>query len=141
MAKNFSHEVVKGGGVVRAVHNHGIRGLPHRFKARYPDGEGNRYYEKGRFVSIYFDSNPVTLAAAENTLRLDQEVLRYTSLKARSALDFVNLAREERNPYVQQVLEMEGIDVRAKKKKESKVAATRAMYEKDDPLGFRPKLS
>lgn len=96
-------EVVKGGGIVRAVHNHGIRTLPHRFRAKYADKEGNRYFSKGRFVSIYYDSNPSTMKQVEQTLTMQEEVLRNTHLKARSILDYVNISREERNPYIKQV--------------------------------------
>jgi ribosomal protein S6 len=101
--KKVSMEVVKGGGIVRAIHNHGIRNLPHRFRAKYADKEGNRYYGKGRFISIYYDSNPSTMKQVEQTLMLQEEVLRNTHLKARSVLDFVNITREERNPYISQV--------------------------------------
>lgn len=119
LAKNFSREIVKEGGVVRAVHNHGIRDLPHRFKARYADQQGVRYYRKGRFISIYFDSNPYAMQSAENTLALDPEVLRYTNLKARSALSYVNEAREDRNPYIKRVLQMEKEAERMKAKMEA----------------------
>jgi ribosomal protein S6 len=105
--KKISHEVVGGGGIVRAVHNHGIRDLPHRFKAKFPDKQGNRYYRKGRFFSIYYDSNPITMQMVEQVLTMDEEVLRNTHLKARSILDYVNIAREDKNPYMRQVNEMQ----------------------------------
>lgn len=44
---------------------------------------------------------------AENALTLDSEVLRFTNLRARSSLDFVNSTREDRNPYVRRVVRME----------------------------------
>lgn len=103
-------EIVKGGGIVRAVHNHGIRNLPHRFRAKYADKEGNRYYNKGRFISMYYDSNPATMKQVELTLAMQEEVLRNTHLKARSILDFVNIAREERNPYITQVKVQQAMD-------------------------------
>jgi len=101
--KKVSHEVVNGGGIVRGIHNHGIRDLPHRFKAKFADKQGNRYYRKGRFISVYYDSNPTTMRQVEQVLAMDEEVLRNTHLKARSVLDYVNISREERNPYVRQV--------------------------------------
>ena len=107
VVKRFSHEIVKEGGVVRSIQNHGIQDLPTRFKARYPDAQGNRYYRKGRFISIYFDSNPYAMKMAENVLNLDAEVLRYTNLKARSPLDYVNTTREDRNPYIRRINKME----------------------------------
>lgn len=102
--KQISHEVVNGGGIVRGIHNHGIRDLPHRFQARFADKQGTRYYTKGRFISIYYDSNPATMRQVEQILTMEEEVLRNTHLKARSILDFVNIGREERNPYIQRVL-------------------------------------
>ena len=116
LAKNFSLAVVKEGGVVRAIHNHGIRDLPHRFKARYADQQGVRYYRKGRFISIYYDSNPYAMRLAENTLALDPEVLRFTNLKARSPLNYVNETREDRNPYIKKVLQMEAAEKRMSSK-------------------------
>lgn len=108
--RKVSMEVVKGGGIVRAIHNHGIRTLPHRFRAKYADKEGNRYYSKGRFVSIYYDSNPATMKQVEQTLTMQEEILRNTHLKARSILDYVNISREERNPYITQVKVQQALD-------------------------------
>jgi len=105
--KKVSLEVVNGGGIVRGIHNHGIRDLPHRFRARFADKQGNRYYQRGRFISIYYDSNPLTMRQVEQILTMDEQVLRNTHLKARSVLDFVNIEREERNPYIRQVKRME----------------------------------
>lgn len=113
--KRLSHEIVKSGGIVRGVHNHGIRTLPHRFKAKFADKEGNRYYEKGRFISVYYDSSPAAMRQVEQVLKMDEEVLRNTHLKARSILDFVNISREERNPYVQEVRQEQRKDLNAVK--------------------------
>lgn len=113
--KRVSHEVVKSGGIVRGIHNHGIRDLPHRFKAKYADKEGNRYYQKGRFISVYYDSNPTAMRAVEQILAMDEEVLRNTHLKARSILDYVNIAREERNPYIKEVKRDEQLHLEAVK--------------------------
>jgi ribosomal protein S6 len=101
--KKLSHQIVAGGGVVRGIANHGVRDLPHRFRARFADKEGNRYYRKGHFVSIYYDSNPSTMRQVEQILTMDEQVLRNTHLRARSVLDSVNIAREEKNPYVRRV--------------------------------------
>ena len=107
LMKDVSHKVVDGGGIVRGIRNHGVRDLPHRFKARYPDKLGNRYYKKGRFVSVYYDASPAVLREVESVLRLNEEVLRGTHLKARNKLWYVNIAREDKNPYIQSVLAME----------------------------------
>ena len=105
-------EIVRGDGIVRAIHNHGIRSLPHRFRAKFADKEGNRYYSKGRFISIYYDSNPATMRQVEQLLMMEEEVLRNTHLKARSIFDYVNISREERNPYVKQVKQIEAKDLK-----------------------------
>jgi ribosomal protein S6 len=106
--KKVSHEIVAGGGVVRGIANHGIRDLPHRFRARFADRQGNRYYRKGRFVSVYYDSNPATMRQVEQILTMDENVLRNTHLRARSILDFVNITRQDKNPYVRRVMERQG---------------------------------
>jgi ribosomal protein S6 len=106
--KKVAMEIVKGGGIVRGIHNHGIRDLAHRFKAKFTDKEGCRYYEKGRFISIYYDSNPATMRGVEQILKIDEEILRNTHLRARSVLDIVNTSREHRNPFVKRVKEMLG---------------------------------
>jgi ribosomal protein S6 len=85
--KKVAVEVVTGGGIVRGIHNHGFRDLAHRFKAKFADKEGKRYYEIGRFISIYYDANPATMRGVEQILKLDEEILRNTHLRARSVLD------------------------------------------------------
>ena len=98
--KEVSHEVVKGGGLVRAIHNHGVRAVPVRFKAKHPDGLGERYFEKGRFVSVYMDCNPQTRINVQNVLARDEDILRQTHLRCRTWIDTVNLAKETKNPWV-----------------------------------------
>mmetsp|Transcript_25466 Transcript_25466/g.39092 ORF Transcript_25466/g.39092 Transcript_25466/m.39092 type:complete len:144 (+) Transcript_25466:1-432(+) len=125
VTKTVAHKVVEGGGIVRSIQNHGIRVLPHRFKARYPDMEGNRYYEKGRYFSIYYDANPRVLKQVENVLRMDEEILRTNHLQARNPLWYVNIAHEGRNPYIRKVKylekkEQEEEEERLKKEEEKK---------------------
>mmetsp|Transcript_19453 Transcript_19453/g.27727 ORF Transcript_19453/g.27727 Transcript_19453/m.27727 type:complete len:135 (-) Transcript_19453:2358-2762(-) len=107
LVKEVALKVVESGGIVRGVENHGIRTLPHRFKAKHPDREGNRYFEKGRFFSIYYDCNPKTMLSIESVLSKKEEVLRQTHLKVRNKLWYVNIDKEEKNPYIQRVLAME----------------------------------
>ena len=71
LVKNISNKVVAQGGIVRSIQNHGIRRLPHRFKAKYADREGNRYYKDGRFFSIYYDANPIVQKEVDGILKLD----------------------------------------------------------------------
>lgn len=104
----MSHTIVNGGGVVRGIANHGIRDFPHRIQARYADKEGNRYYRKGRFLSIYYDSNPTVMQHVDHMLAMDDQVLRTTHLKARSTpLDGSTIAKPEHNPYVQRILQQQ----------------------------------
>lgn len=107
LMKSVANKVVENGGIVRGVQNHGIRPLPHRFKARYPDIEGNRYYKEGRFISIYYDSSPMIMRNVENILYGDEEVLRTTHIKARNKLWYVNIHKASKNPYLKKVLDEE----------------------------------
>eukprot|EP00526_Cylindrotheca_closterium_P021821 CAMPEP_0113609278 /NCGR_PEP_ID=MMETSP0017_2-20120614/4402_1 /TAXON_ID=2856 /ORGANISM="Cylindrotheca closterium" /LENGTH=122 /DNA_ID=CAMNT_0000518077 /DNA_START=186 /DNA_END=554 /DNA_ORIENTATION=+ /assembly_acc=CAM_ASM_000147 len=108
MMKQISHKIVENGGIVRSIQNHGIRQFPHRVQAKNPDYiTGQRYFEKGRYISIYYDSNPTTRAQVERVLAFDDQVLRNTHLRARSKLDWISTQRMDKNPYVQQVLKMD----------------------------------
>ena len=104
--KQVSHKIVDNGGIVRSIQNHGIRKFPHRVKAKYPDFEtGQRYYEKGRYISVYYDANPGTLKDVEKLLDInDSIVLRTNHLKVRSKLDWITMERPDKNPYMQKVL-------------------------------------
>lgn len=107
MVKTVSHKVVQGGGIVRSIRNHGIRDLPHPFRAKYPDTQGNRRYPKGRFISIYYDASPFTMRAVESHIRLEECVLRQTHLKTRSKLDAINITKETKNPYLRKIIMQE----------------------------------
>lgn len=111
--KTLSLKVVEDGGIVRGIHNHGVRDLPHRFKAKFPDRQGNRYFTRGRFISVYYDSNPSTMRQVEQLLDMDEEVLRNTHLRARSVLDFVNISREDRNPFIKEVKREQALERQA----------------------------
>lgn len=104
LMKVISLKIVNNGGIVRSIQNHGIRQLPHRFKAKYADREGNRYYEKGRFISVFYDANPGVMREVEGILNLDEQILRNTHLKARNKFMDVNNVREKKNPYIQEIL-------------------------------------
>jgi len=103
--REVSLKIVNNGGIVRSIQNHGIRQLPHRFKANYTDRDGNRYYEKGRFISIFYDANPRVMREVGGILNLDDQILRSTHLRATNKFGDVNNLRESKNPYVQQILE------------------------------------
>jgi small subunit ribosomal protein S6 len=103
LVKEVSLKVVQNDGVVRSIHNHGIRELPHRFKAKHPDLRGVRYFEKGRFISVYYDSSPKTMRQVEGIFNLNDQVLRMTHLRARNKMDFVNVEQEKKNPYMMEL--------------------------------------
>lgn len=107
LMKKVSYEVVNQGGIVRSIQNHGIRDIPHRMKAKYADQQGIRYYDKGRYISIYYDSNPITMRQIEQILTMSEDILRNTHFKARSILDYVNITKEEKNPYIKEVIKQE----------------------------------
>jgi ribosomal protein S6 len=93
--KEISLKVVQSGGIVCSIQNHGIRQLPHRFKAKYADIDGNHYYEKGRFISVFYDASPATMRQVEGILNLNEEILRNMHLRARSKFDDINNGREK----------------------------------------------
>ena len=107
LVKDISHKVVANGGIVRSIQNHGIRDLPHRFRSKFPDKEGVRYYEKGRFISVYYDASPTAMKEVETVISRNNVVLRSTHIKARNKLWEVNIAREDKNRWIQKVLAME----------------------------------
>lgn len=121
LMKELSLKVVENGGIVRSIQNHGIRQLPHRFKAKYADREGNRYYERGRFISVFYDASPNTMRQVEGILNMNEEILRNTHLKASNKFDDVNNLNENRNPYVQEILKEMEEESRQKKKSEKEV--------------------
>ena len=126
LMKQVSLKVVENGGIVRSIQNHGLRTFPHRFKAKYPDYlTQQRYYEQGRFISIYYDSNPTTLKQVETVLTMNDQVLRVTHLKSRSKLDWINY-KHEKNPYVQRVLKADRDAVLENQKAEEIAISTAA---------------
>uniref|UniRef100_A0A7S1YM88 30S ribosomal protein S6 n=1 Tax=Grammatophora oceanica TaxID=210454 RepID=A0A7S1YM88_9STRA len=117
LMKEISLKVVENGGIVRSVQNHGIRDLAHRFRARHPDRDGTRLFQKGRFISVYYDSSPAIQEEVGEILVMDENVLRATHLRARNKLDTINNPYQKKNPYVRRVVQME----EAKKEKEESV--------------------
>jgi hypothetical protein len=47
------------------------------------------------------------MKSVDQILLMDEDVLRNTHLRARSILDFVNIMKEKKNPYIQEVLKEE----------------------------------
>lgn len=122
--KSISLQVVQEGGIVQAVHNHGVRQLPHRFQAKYPDYlTQQRYYDQGRFVSLYYEANPTTQQKVIAYLdRQSDQVLRHTHLHAQSKLDWLNLpdnvapSTYRHNPYVKRAFFKQQMEEAAEEK-------------------------
>ena len=115
LMKEVSLKIVNNGGIVRSIQNHGIRQLPHRFKSKYADQEGNRYYEKGRFISVFYDANTNVMRQVQGILNLDDQILRTSHLRATNKFGEVNNLKENKNPYIQQILEELGLGGSSKK--------------------------
>ena len=115
MMKELSMKIVDQGGIVRSIQNHGIRQFPHRVQAKNPDYKtGQRYYPKGRFISLYYDASPAALKEVEKALNLNDQVLRKTHLKARSKVDWINMQDPKKNPYIQRILRQDARETQTK---------------------------
>mmetsp|Transcript_11341 Transcript_11341/g.34914 ORF Transcript_11341/g.34914 Transcript_11341/m.34914 type:complete len:125 (+) Transcript_11341:728-1102(+) len=91
--------VVADGGVVRSCEHYGVRRLPHRHRSRHASaGAAGRHHAVARLVALYFDCRPATLTRVEQTLRMHEAVLRFATLRPRTALDRVNSSRRN-NPW------------------------------------------
>ena len=108
-------KIVEEGGIVQAIHNHGIRQCPSRIKAKNPDFvTQQRYYETARYFSIYYESNPTTMSNVSTILErqtIGEDVLRFVHVHATSKTDVLNLPDNvspktyTKNPYVKRVLQ------------------------------------
>ena len=99
---------------MRACENHGIRDLPYRFRsyvsiaerpaafasltgplphahvyARPYSPEDERYPKNARFLSVYYDAPKNTKSSMEISLRLHEQVLRFTTFRQKSIIDEV----------------------------------------------------
>lgn len=73
---------------MRGVENHGIRPLPFKIRSKYSPVE-ERYQQSARFVSIYYDAPVSTKNELEMALRVNEKILRYTTVKTPSIVDEV----------------------------------------------------
>ena len=125
--KQVSHKIVDDGGIIRSIHNHGVREFPHRVQAKYPDYKtGQRYYEKGRYISLYYDASPNTIKDVEKILSMNDQVLRQSHLKARSKLDYISIQKEDKNPYVRSIKQSDRLDTENRAAEELAISTARA---------------
>ena len=71
-------------------------GRPRRAPPRTPGRL--RYHYVGRHVAMYFDCSPTVLPDLENTLRLNTDVLRFTTMRQNAKMDRVNSTKKN-NPW------------------------------------------
>jgi ribosomal protein S6 len=75
MVKSVANAVTGRGGVVRTVKNLGVRKLAHRMRAYQKQN-----YE-GRIMQLHVYSSPQGLADAEHSLKLNEDVVRFMTIK------------------------------------------------------------
>mmetsp|Transcript_9730 Transcript_9730/g.12788 ORF Transcript_9730/g.12788 Transcript_9730/m.12788 type:complete len:161 (-) Transcript_9730:146-628(-) len=109
------HGIFKNGGWVRAVENHGLRPLPFRVRSKYlPEDE--RYQKNARYVSLYYDAPVSARMDLELTVRLDEKILRFNTLRLESIVDEV-LSKKPSNPWNQAA----GLKIKTQKPKTKKL--------------------
>ena len=91
------HHVFDNGGWVRCCENHGVRQLPYRIRAPTAP-EAERYQWDAHFVSLYYDAPVATKQAVELQFRLDDNILRFNSMRQKSPIDEV-LSQKTNNPW------------------------------------------
>ena len=95
--RKAAHHVFDNGGWVRACENHGVRQLPYRIRAPTAP-ESERYQLDARFVSLSYDAPVATKQAIELQFRLDDNILRFNSMRQKSVVDEV-LSLKTNNPW------------------------------------------
>jgi ribosomal protein S6 len=96
--KSHSEIVMKGGGVVRGIENHGVRPLPSRARRKFTSTTGERYFWDARFTTTTFDVSPDVLVDINRFLRDDEAVLRYFTIKQDDKMHRV-ASKNYKNPY------------------------------------------
>ncbi|CAM9533199.1 unnamed protein product, partial [Discosporangium mesarthrocarpum] len=97
--RKLASQIVDNGGVVRSVHNHGIRPCPYRFHSKHAVGDESRWFSSGRWVSAYYDANPEIMDRMEKYLWKEDRVLRVTTLKPRVRMDAITSMHSRSNPW------------------------------------------
>jgi ribosomal protein S6 len=75
LMKKAGGALAKRGGVFRGIEHLGVRPLAHRMKAH------SKYNELGRYVRMRLQASPAGLEAFQHRLRIDEEVIRFITLK------------------------------------------------------------
>lgn len=68
--------------------------------------EEQKYHWRARYISSYFDASPATVKEVERVLRLDENVLRFFTLRPKTQADLIRARKgfkeafwaEERTP-------------------------------------------
>ena len=84
--RKVAHHIFNSGGWVHACENHGIRQLPFRI---FPGvvAENITRCTDARFVSLYYDAPVEAMQKLELVLRLDDNILRFCSLREMGVLE------------------------------------------------------
>ena len=77
------------------MENHGVRPLPFRIRSKYSPEE-ERYQRTARFVSLYYDAPVGTKTDLETKLKLNEQILRCNTLRAKSVVDEVSRRTSEK---------------------------------------------
>ena len=100
LMKAIATQVISAGGVVRSIDNLGTRTLPYRFKSKFADRNGIRYHYDGRFVAVRFDASPGSMAEVERIVKLEEEVLRYTTTRPEEIEAASKVNKWKKNPWL-----------------------------------------
>ena len=69
---------------------------------KYVASDGSRYFWEARFTTVTFDASPACLETIGRVIKQEEGVIRYFTVKLRSATDRVN-AKNYKNPYLEGV--------------------------------------
>eukprot|EP00656_Telonema_subtile_P001312 TRINITY_DN1059_c0_g1_i11.p1 TRINITY_DN1059_c0_g1~~TRINITY_DN1059_c0_g1_i11.p1 ORF type:complete len:124 (-),score=30.88 TRINITY_DN1059_c0_g1_i11:327-698(-) len=75
LVRGLARGVVRSGGVVQKVTNHGIRPLGYTMR------KAQKGHQEAQYVQLDLDTGPKVLQELEHSLRVHPHVLRYMSLK------------------------------------------------------------
>ncbi|TFJ86251.1 hypothetical protein NSK_002459 [Nannochloropsis salina CCMP1776] len=89
LLKQCATTVLSNGGAMRGFENHGLRALSHRLRNRRAMEEEQKYHWRARYISSYFDVSPDTVKEVERVLRLDENVLRFFTLRPKTQADLI----------------------------------------------------
>ncbi|CAM9494702.1 unnamed protein product, partial [Phaeothamnion confervicola] len=97
--RRLAKTVIRMGGVVRQVENHGERRAPYRFRSRTMSADLVRYHASARWVSAYYDADSSVKDELDRQLKVEENMLRMTTLRPQTKMDKV-ASHMKYNPWV-----------------------------------------